>query len=387
MIEAVFKPVLSGYPLSELQELLHPLPRFRVKQIFSWISRGVRSFAEMTDLSQSLRADLGERFSLYASEVAARLKDPDGTEKLQISLRDGCLIEAVLLTDGEERRTACLSTQAGCPQGCVFCKTGALPFRRNLDSAEIVEQFLHLRGAAADGDADANTISNIVIMGMGEPMLNLAELRRAVSVFTASEGFGLSGRRITVSTSGIAAGIRDLADNGPRVRLALSLTTADTALREHLMPVTKSNPLPEVKAALQHYQQCEGRRITLEMVLLGGLNTRREDVDALQAFIRGLDAVINLIPWNPVEGMSFAGRPLREPEPGELAAFMAELEQRGIAFTRRYRKGRTIGGACGQLGGMREPYSLTTRDRVSTSTPSPVTSTSFSRRQPPWTGS
>jgi 23S rRNA (adenine2503-C2)-methyltransferase len=232
----------------------------------------------------------------------------------------------------------------------VFCKTGALPFRRNLSSAEIVEQFFHIQGAAANPDAAA--ISNIVIMGMGEPMLNLAELRRAVSVFTAPEGLGLSGRRITVSTSGIAAGLRDLADNGPRVRLALSLTTADAALRERLMPVTKSNPLPEVKAALQHYQKREGRRITLEMVLLGGLNTRLEDVEALQAFVRGLDAVINLIPWNPVEGMSYAGRALREPDAGEMAAFTAELERRGIKFTRRYRKGRTIGGACGQLGGI-----------------------------------
>jgi 23S rRNA (adenine2503-C2)-methyltransferase len=233
--------------------------------------------------------------------------------------------------------------------GCVFCKTGTLPFRRNLDSAEIVEQFLYLRGEAGEATPP---ISNIVIMGMGEPMLNLGELRRAVSVFTAPEGLGLSGRRITVSTSGIAAGIRDLADNGPRVRLALSLTTADAALRERLMPVTKTNPLPEVKAALLRYQKREGRRITLEMVLLGGINTRMEDAEALQGFTRGLDAVINLIPWNPVEGMHFEGRPLREPTPGEITAFTAELLRRGIKFTRRYRKGRTIGGACGQLGGM-----------------------------------
>jgi 23S rRNA (adenine2503-C2)-methyltransferase len=300
----------------------------------------------MTDLPRKLRADLEAQFSLYSGVVSARLRDDEGTEKLQIALEDGCRIEAVLLRDGRDRLTACLSTQAGCPMGCVFCKTGALGFRRNLTSSEIVEQFLRLR----DNSGEAREIANIVIMGMGEPLLNLAELRRAIAVFTAPEGLGLSRRRITVSTSGIAAGIRDLADTGAGVRLALSLTTADAELREQLMPVTRTNPLPDLQKALRYYQDREHHRITLEMVLLGGINTRVRDADALAAFITGLDAVVNLIPWNPVAGMCLEGKPLREPGSRELEGFMTELEKRGIKATRRYRKGRNIGGACGQLG-------------------------------------
>jgi 23S rRNA (adenine2503-C2)-methyltransferase len=327
-------------------DLLHPLPPFRVKQIFRWISRGVSSFAGMSDLGKALREVLESRFFLYSSSVAAELADPDGTVKLQIELHDGERIEAVLLSDGEGRKTACLSTQAGCPAGCVFCKTGSLGFSRNLSSAEIIEQFFYLK---ARGD-----ISNIVIMGMGEPLLNLGELRRALKVLFDPQGLGISPRRLTVSSSGIIGGIRDLADNGPLVRLALSLTSAREELRNRLMPIGRANPLPRLKEALQYYQQKTGRRITLEAVLLGGLNTGREEASAVAAFARGLDAVVNLIPWNPVEGLAFEGQALREPSPGELRAFMTELESRGLNITLRYRKGRDVAGACGQLGQRRE---------------------------------
>jgi 23S rRNA (adenine2503-C2)-methyltransferase len=336
-------PALSAFPPEELAVLLAPLPKYRAKQIFSWISRGEGTFDGMTDLPLPLRAELRERFTIYSGVVSATLKDPDGTVKLRITLNDGYCVEAVLLTNGEGRRTACLSTQAGCPMGCVFCKTGALGFRRNLDSAEIVSQFFHLREIVGD-------ISNIVFMGMGEPLLNLGELRRAVSVLTDGGGAGFSPRRITVSTSGVAAGIRDLAENGPLLRLALSLTTADEELRGRLMPVTDANPLPVVKEALRRYQERTGHRVTLEMVLLGDVNTRPKDADALAEFARGLDVVVNLIPWNPVEGMRFEGRPLREPDAGEIARLGSRLERLGLKVTRRFRKGRTIGGACGQLG-------------------------------------
>jgi 23S rRNA (adenine2503-C2)-methyltransferase len=295
----------------------------------------------MTDLPLPLRAELGGRFVLYPGEVSAELRDPDGTVKLRITLNDGCCVEAVLLTGGEGRRTACLSTQAGCPLGCVFCRTGVLGFRRNLDSAEITGQFFRLREIAGD-------IANIVFMGMGEPLLNLGELRRAAAVLTG--GMGFSPRRVTVSTSGVAGGIRDLAEKGPRFRLALSLTTADGELRSRLMPVTAANPLPAVKEALRLYQERTGQRVTLEMVLLGGVNTRPEDAEALAEFARGLKVAVNLIPWNPVEGMFFEGRPLREPDAGEIARLGSRLETLGLKVTRRRRKGRRIGGACGQLG-------------------------------------
>jgi 23S rRNA (adenine2503-C2)-methyltransferase len=228
--------------------------------------------------------------------------------------------------------------------GCVFCKTGTLGFARNLAGAEIAGQLLHIRSERPA------TIDNIVIMGMGEPLLNLTELRKALALMTDPRGLGYSKRRITVSTCGIIDGIRDLADNGPDVRLALSLTTADERLRDALMPVNRTNPLGELKKALLHYRQKQDRRITLEAVLLGGLNTRLEDAEAMAQFARGLDAVINLIPWNPVDGMTFEGKGLREPAPGEIKRFITELEKRGLKVTRRYRKGRSVGGACGQLG-------------------------------------
>jgi 23S rRNA (adenine2503-C2)-methyltransferase len=349
--------VLSGLPPEELEDLLRAslpaLPPFRSKQIFTALARGIPSFGEISSLPLALRNELEVRFRLRSSAVSARLEDRDGTVKLQILLEDGLKIEAVLLAaprggekNGPEaggRRTACLSTQAGCPAGCVFCKTGTLAPARNLSSAEIVEQFLHIRSLCPG-------IDNIVIMGMGEPLLNLGELRKALAVLTSPRGLGISQRRITLSTCGIAGGIRDLAGGGPGLRLALSLTAADEELRRRLMPITRSNPLGDVKEALRYYQRIRRRRITLEAVLLGGINTRREDAQAMARFARGLDTVVNLIPWNPVEGLCFEGKPLKEPEEGEAAAFARELESLGLKVTRRYRKGRGVAGACGQLG-------------------------------------
>ncbi|MDR1576029.1 MAG: 23S rRNA (adenine(2503)-C(2))-methyltransferase RlmN [Treponema sp.] len=358
-------PVLCGLPPEELAALLNFLPRFRAAQIFKWIAAGVSSFMEMKNLPLSLREELAGRFALRSSAVDARCEDPDGTVKLGVGLADGAKIEAVLLAAGSGRRTACISTQAGCPAGCVFCKTGSLGFTRNLGSAEMVEQFLFLRAAALEETAGegaesgaagtkvkaGHALANIVIMGMGEPLLNLAEVRRALAVITCRQGMDFSKRRITLSTCGIGAGIIDLADKGPAVRLALSLTTADEALRRRLMPITKAHPLSEIKEALAYFQRAGGGRITLELVLLGGVNTRGEDAAALADFARGLDVVVNLIPWNPVEGLKTDdGRPLRQPSSGEAAAFASRLEAAGLKVTRRFRKGRGVMGACGQLG-------------------------------------
>jgi 23S rRNA (adenine2503-C2)-methyltransferase len=346
------RPALSGLPLDELIPVIEPLPPFRAKQIFRWIAGGARSFGQMSSLPLTLREDLDRRFLLYSSAITAQLEDPGGAVKLQIRLRDGIKIEAVLLSDGGKggapRYTACLSTQAGCPGACVFCKTGALGFLRNLDSQEITEQFLFLR-ALVPG------ISNVVIMGMGEPLLNLGEVRRALAVLTAPEGLALSPRRITLSTSGITAGIRDLADHGPPIRLALSLTTADEGLRQRLMPLGRANPLPGLKDALRYFQRKGGGRITLEAALFSGLNTRPGDAAALISFARGLDAAVNLIPWNPVEGLEFEGKRLKEPSKAELEDFTRRLKQGGLNVTRRFRRGRSIGGACGQLGVLELP--------------------------------
>ena len=343
------KPVLAGLLLGELTELLNIYPSFRARQIHKWICSNAGTFDEMSDLPVSLRKELVEKYTLFSGGVTSELRDPDGTVKLGISLEDGAIVEAVILRDREERKTACLSTQAGCPAGCVFCKTGALGFRRNLSAPEIAAQFLFLRKREPE-------ISHIVIMGMGEPLLNLDELRKALAFIMESGGLNISKRRITISTSGIVKGVRDLTDNGPDLRLALSLVTAREELRGKLMPISRENPLPKVKEALLRYQEKRQRRITLEMVLLGGINTGIPDAEAAANFVRAggsharLDAVINLIPWNPVEGLEFEGRPLRQPTPKETADFAVALESRGLKVTRRIGKGLGISGACGQLG-------------------------------------
>ena len=351
--------VLSGLPLDELTELIKPLPRFRAVQIFKWITSGVQRFEEMGNLPLDLRDDLTRRFSVRPDVTEEKLTGDDGTVKLALRFSDGAVIEAVLLGDGsrQKRYTACLSTQAGCPAGCVFCKTGSLGFLRNLSSAEIVEQFMLLAKAAgglmpSSERSSAQPISNIVVMGMGEPLLNLMELRKALEVITSPQGMRFSRRRITVSTCGITGGIIDLADNGPAVRLALSLTAADEGLRRRLMPITAGQDLSAVKEALVYFQEKGGGRVTLEVVLLGAVNTSVKDAEGIAKFAKNLDVVVNLIPWNPVNGLEFEGKSLREPSAAEVKNFKRHLEALGLNVTCRFRRGRGIMGACGQLGGM-----------------------------------
>ncbi|MCL2382049.1 MAG: 23S rRNA (adenine(2503)-C(2))-methyltransferase RlmN [Treponema sp.] len=344
------EPVLAGLLPHELTRLLGAYPSFRSRQIYTSICHGAETFDEMTSLPLPLRKELAQQYGLLSGRVSSELKDTDGTVKLGITLEDGAVIECVALGDGEGRKTACLSTQAGCASGCVFCKTGTLGLKRNLSASEIAGQFLRLKRREP-------SISHIVIMGMGEPLFNLGELRKALAFFMESGGLNISKRRITLSTCGIEKGILDFAEHGPDIRLALSLNTARQELRQRLMPVGRENPLPPLREALFAYQKRRKRRITLEMVLLGGINTGVPDAQAVAEFVRagpGLEAVVNLIPWNPVQGMEFEGRPLRPPTARETADFAAFLESRRLNVTRRYRKGACIGGACGQLGALAE---------------------------------
>ncbi|MCL2243728.1 MAG: 23S rRNA (adenine(2503)-C(2))-methyltransferase RlmN [Treponema sp.] len=354
---------LAGMLPAELEKNLLTVPCFRCAQIYKWITRGVCDFDQMTDIPVSMRHDLKTRFDIFSCVIDSIQPDRDA-DKIVLSLKDGLKIEAVLLSDGKKRFTACLSTQAGCPAGCVFCKTGSLGFTRNLTSGEITEQFLHLNavnnlkqksitGETGDDISERvhdNSIDNIVIMGMGEPLLNMAELRKAIEFFTDPEGLNISKRRITVSTCGICAGLYDIADNGPYIRLALSLTTADEPLRQRLMPVTAANPLKRVKDALIRFQKKGGGRVTLEIPLLGGLNTRSKDAASIARFAENLNAVINIIPWNPAAGLEFEGKPLREPSKKEIENFIFQLENQKLKVTMRHRKGRRAMAACGQLG-------------------------------------
>jgi len=341
------KPVLAGLTFEEVKKVFSPHPAFRSSQIYKWLVSGVESFEKMNNLPLPLRKELAEKYTLYPGEVSSTQRDTDGTVKLGISMKDGAVIEAVILKDGKDRKTACISTQAGCPAGCVFCKTGKIGYKRNLTAAEISSQFLHLLKHSSENEKE---ISHIVIMGMGEPLLNLPELRKAIDFFTDKNGLNISKRRITVSTCGIVKGIIDLANNGPDVRLAVSLATARQELRSRLMPVSAENPLPLLKESLLEYQRKMKRRITLEMVLLKGLNTGVQDAKAVKEFARGLDAVVNLIPWNAVDDLQFEGLPLCAPTQREVGDYAAALENEGLKVTTRIKKGRGISGACGQLG-------------------------------------
>ena len=353
ILNACSQTAVAGMQFSELEKILKEralLPAFRAKQIYNWIIKGARDFNEMKNIPLSLQDELKNMFTLFSSEVSEYLDDND-TKKIIIKLYDGCKIESVLLNDGKERYTACLSTQAGCPAGCVFCKTGSLKFARNLDCTEIVEQFFHLMQKIDKSESiKKHIIDNIVVMGMGEPFLNLENLKKAVSVFTDPKGLNFSLRRITVSTCGITESLFNIAQNGPFFRLALSLLTADEPLRQRLMPVTLKNPLKKIKEALALYQQNGGGRVTLEVPLLGGINTRKEDALSIAEFSKGLNTVINIIPWNPVGGLSFNGKPLCRPEKKETSAFINMLKNYKLKVTTRLHKGRCVMAACGQLG-------------------------------------
>lgn len=337
-VQPAKKVVLTGLNAAEITEKLNLEQSFRGKQIFQWVGKGAESFDEMSNLSLSQRETLKEKALLRSTSVSEVLKDPDGTVKLQITLEDGLAVETVLLTDKEGRKTACVSCQAGCAMNCAFCQTGTLGLARNLSAGEIVEQFLYL-------EKHAGTLDNIVFMGMGEPMMNLPNVRKAIAVLTDKNGRSLSGRRITLSTSGVVKGIYDLADNGPAIRLAVSLTTADENLRKNLMPVSLTNPLAELRKAIDYFSKKTGKRVTLEAALLHDTNTSPESAENMIKFARGLDVHINLIPWNPVKGLSFS-----EPTDRECRAFVSQLERAGLNVTLRTRRGRKIGGACGQLG-------------------------------------
>lgn len=253
-------------------------------------------------------------------------------------MKKSSVIETVLLHDLEERKTACLSSQAGCPMGCKFCMTGQLGFSRNLDTGEILEQFYTL-------EKTSGTIQNIVFMGMGEPMLNLANIKKAVGILSSPQGRNFSPRRITISTCGIVPGIYELADTGPDIRLAISLTSADEEIRSFLMPVNNKYPLPELRKALVYYTNKTKKRVTLEAALLGGINTGRDSAIQLYNFAKEFKPLINLIPWNPVKGLDFT-----EPAEREIKDFTSTLTDKGLQVTVRHKKGRDIGGACGQLG-------------------------------------
>ncbi len=333
-------PISSLLP-EELTEQLHLKPPYRGRQIFSWLhQRLVFDFDGMSDLPGILREQLKARTQLVSLRVEETQTDKD--VKVVLRTRDDIFVEAVRLGDRSGRQTACLSTQAGCGMGCSFCRTAQMGLRRNLRADEIVDQFLIIQ-------ALGKPVSNVVFMGMGEPLCNLDDLQKAVRVMCYQGAFSL--RRITLSTCGLVEGLRRFTAEGPAIRLAISLVTADPLLRARLMPAARANPLPRLREALLDYQRATGRRITLEMVLLKGVNDREQDLKLLLDFIRpaggekSLQVMVNLISFNPS-----AGLPYSEPTAARLDHFRQILKQKRIAVTLRRSRGRGVAGACGQLG-------------------------------------
>jgi 23S rRNA (adenine2503-C2)-methyltransferase len=328
---------LAGLLPEALVTQLSLVPAFRGEQLFKWIQDGAADFSAMSNIPRELKDELVQSATLRSSIVEQVLTDTDGTSKFRIKLHDGLAIEAVMLSDPSARKTACVSSQAGCGMGCVFCKTATMGLKRNLGAYEIVEQYLHLK-------SNSRELSNIVFMGMGEPLLNLASVRKAIEILHHPKGNNIGLRKMTISTCGIVAGIRELAEKGPYTRLAFSLTTADQTLRSKLMPVSKTNPLHLVKKALLDYQSKSRQRVTIEVVLMKNVNDRREDMEAIAGFLPPLDADVNIIPWNSATGLCYS-----RPDNERIKWFMDSLEHKGIHVIQRFQKGDGIRGACGQL--------------------------------------
>lgn len=313
---------------------------YRVGQVRRWLlAQRVRDFREMTDLSQALRDELAEDFTLWSSSIARHTQAADGTEKLLLTLADGGQIECVLLRD-ETRRTICLSTQVGCGMGCVFCASGLEGLARNLTTGEIVEQMLRLQLLLAPQER----LSHIVVMGMGEPLANLEALLPALEEASREDGLGISGRRITISTVGLPKAMRRLAESTPRYRLAVSLHAPNDELRRKIVPVAEKIRLSDVLAEADHYFERSGRQLTFEYVLLAGMNDSPHHAAELVGLLSGRTAMLNVIPYNPV-----AGLPYKTPSPASQRMFRSILEEGGVSVHFRHRKGDAIDAACGQL--------------------------------------
>jgi 23S rRNA (adenine2503-C2)-methyltransferase len=315
-------------------------PPYRTAQVRKWLfEKRAADWDSMTDLPKSMRAQLAQRFRLWSSAVVKHSRADDGTEKLLVRLADGGEIECVLLRDAT-RRTICISTQVGCGMGCVFCASGLDGVERNLSTGEIVEQMLLLQRLLSPDER----LSHIVVMGMGEPLANLDRLLPALAEAHRDDGLGISARRITISTVGLPPAIDRLARHEQSYRLAISLHAPNDELRNQLVPVNKNIGLEAILAAADRYFEVSGRRLTFEYVLLDGLNDAPEHARELGRLLSGREALLNVIPYNPV-----AGLPYGTPSPQRQQAFRAILEQWGVRVKFRHRKGNRIDAACGQL--------------------------------------
>jgi 23S rRNA (adenine2503-C2)-methyltransferase len=339
--------MINLYDLSreELTNLITEwgLPRFRADQLWHWLyERKVISFDEMHNLPADLRDRLNSEVQLGRLDVLRALQSSDGdTRKFLFRLPDGQFIETVLMEYNDQRRTACISTQAGCAMGCVFCATGQMGFARHLTEGEIVEQALYV---ARILESEGERLSNVVMMGMGEPFHNYDNTMDAIKKLTDSEGLGIGQRHITVSTVGLVPAIRRFADEELQVRLAISLHAATDDERSALLPINRKWDIDELLDAVREYIDKTGRRVTFEWAAIAGENDTPEQARALGQLLKGMLAHVNIIPLNPTGG--YSGRPA---DPERLETFINILQSYGIPATVRVRRGIDINAGCGQL--------------------------------------
>jgi 23S rRNA (adenine2503-C2)-methyltransferase len=331
-----------GYADLQAQLAMWGEPRFRAEQIWNWIYRHLAAdFQEMTNLPLALRERLARYYRLSPlTPLDERVSEDGLTQKVLFSLPDGETIESVLMSY-DQRQTVCVSSQVGCPLGCPFCATGQCGFVRNLDVAEVVAQPIYF---AHQLQNEGLSLTNVVLMGMGEPFLNFDVVWEAIERWNDHSGFDLGARRITISTAGHVPGIRELAQEPLQVGLAVSLHAADDALRDQLVPLNRRYPLHELIAACREYMNMTHRRVTIEYALIDQLNDSVEQAERLADLVEGLLCHVNLIPLNPTAGIDYRPSPLRR-----VNEFQIALLERQVPTTVRLGRGIEIQAGCGQL--------------------------------------
>lgn len=334
--------------LDELKESLSSMgqPAYRAQQIMEWVyEKKLESWEEMTNLPLTLRKQLAEAHSMRLPEVVTISGSEDTTQKFLLKLHDGEMIETVLIPaspalygEKSDRLTLCVSSQVGCAYGCKFCASGLDGLKRDLRVDEIVSQVLLVEKHTG------HRINNLVFMGMGEPLANYNNLTKAIDIINAPWGIGLGARKIIISTSGLAPRIRELADRPQQIRLAISLHGATDEVRSQIMPVNKRYPIAELMDACSYYTERKKQLITFEYILIAGINDQLQQAGILAIHANRLQAKVNLIPYNTVEGL-----PWERPSESAQRAFLGQLRSRGVSATIRREKGHDIDAACGQL--------------------------------------
>jgi len=321
-------------------------PSYTAGQLMNWVyQKRVRDVVKMTNLSKPVKAYVKDTFDLSIPlELVQKLESIDGTVKFLFKLHDKAHIESVLLHD-KDRVTVCISTQAGCARGCVFCASTKKGLIRNLTAAEIIGQYLFIDDFVRAGGKE-QVVTNLVFMGMGEPLENLQEVSKAIELLTASYAVGLSKRRICVSTCGVVPQIYAFADMHPGAKLSVSLNAITDEKRDTIMPINKKYPLKELLPACKNYANKSKFPVTFEYILFSGFNMAKEDVNLLAKKLHGIDAKINFIPYNPLEKDLCL---LKEPSTEEIAEFLGSMKQKHLFYSLRQSKGRDIRAACGNL--------------------------------------